>query len=620
MNRKNVEKSDTTKKIAKALEGNANISSSSSASSSHVSVPSSPKSSNKSPLLPRAYNHRDVLGLKKLTEWRKEESTLHTEHNRILQPGFMQRNAKDVLNDAESVKVEWLTDYCCPSVSTSLFLHIGKEMVVNYKVKEAKLNDVAQQVHAALLTAMPNAVKMLEDKVQSTLNDMLKPDGPLQSELLTLAIVLLSNHAINDYSDAQLEAAKRLIIDRERKKITDQIVSVVVRDYLNQHHQDLGLQLKSTHDIGKTHDYCFLGAAGSGKSTIAKQYLSDEQKNDYTILATDNYRAFILPNSFDHEKKSTKDVFTRTQDMAYLIKELVLDEINWKLKHEHCRSNIICDCINLEGAMHKLLAQGKLTSVVAAYRGEPGFVGIVERADHRAHDPDASPADKGRFIQTTDLLQGHVDASVQLLAKLPKNVTTIVYDTHVEKDAPPVKIAEIDSKLNVVVITDLRVTSEFFNKRQLNTAAINQVDLIFNSNDPLLLLATHPENKAKSVLDMVPRAKIQLEGGDKPIYIEKPEYIVKLKNKEGIIYAELTPVNDKVILNILDKRIFFAKSNADTIEGTVLRAMTRQVTLGGLSESFNAAYRDGDKQSFNSIMSQRNEQKQDNKSMPVKKM
>ncbi len=127
----------------------------------------------------------------------------------------------------------------------------------------------------------------------------------------------------------------------------------------------------------------------------------------------------------------TKDVFIRTQDMAYLIKELVQNEIDLKIEQNQCRSNVICDCILLDNQMRKWVSQGHVTSVIAAYRGEPGYVGIAERADSRAHDPKASLADKGRFVETTALLKGHALASQHILSSIPQHAITTVFDTGV---------------------------------------------------------------------------------------------------------------------------------------------------------------------------------------------
>ncbi len=53
--------------------------------------------------------------LSPLSTWSDAEQKTQQMHNRILQPGFMQRNASLVLEDAKNAGVDWITDVCCPS-------------------------------------------------------------------------------------------------------------------------------------------------------------------------------------------------------------------------------------------------------------------------------------------------------------------------------------------------------------------------------------------------------------------------------------------------------------------------------------------------------------------------
>src|SRR3990167_1411131 len=330
--------------------------------------------------------------------------------------------------------------------------------------------------------------------------------------------------------------------------------------------------------VENTTNYSFTGAAGSGKSTIIKNYLTDEQKTDYVVLATDNYRAFTLPDTDAHEEKSTRDIFTRTQDMAYLVKELVLEEIDEQIKQTHTRPNILCDCITLDKKMLNYLSDGTVHSYVAAYRGEPGYVGIAERADNRANDLQAGPADKGRFVNTNSLFEGHADASKRLISTLPNNTITKIYNTAVEKGKDPIEIATVDSNKHVVDISDLRVMSEFLNKSNVNINAVNPVDLILKKGGEIDAFANHPEYKAKAILELIPKSKY------------KEAYTVRLKENNDV-YAELrADKNGKITLDVLNKKLFFNKENSNSVEAAVLRALIRQVLKGDIVKSFNSAY------------------------------
>ena len=192
--------------------------------------------------------------------------------------------------------------------------------------------------------------------------------------------------------------------------------------------------------------------------------------------------------------------------MAYMIKELAQEEIDTQVKTKNERPNIICDCVTLESGMKVLLSTSKeVVSVFAAYNGEPGYIGIAERADNRAKDAGAGPGDKGRFVNTTSLLQGHASASARILSSVPNSAITDLYNTNVERGEAPVKIGKIDTIQNKLEITDLRVMAAFLNKRNINAEAVNQVGLIVKNN-PINTLSTHPENQAKSIIDLVPKS------------------------------------------------------------------------------------------------------------------
>lgn len=544
----------------------------------------------RNPSTPVPYNQRDVLGLRKFTEWTWQEEATHLEHNRILQPGFMHRDIKEVLADAKLAGVEWLTDVCCPSLQAALILHIGKEMVVNYKVSEEALDMVTHQIYQAMIANNPTFFLDLEIVISEKIDSLHANDDTSASITREkLADDMLKNNAaINAQSAECKKAAYRLVVDKERKKIIDQEIAKLVREYLEKNEDSFKIEKKTTHAIGKTHDYSFLGAAGSGKSTIAKQHFNESQKTDFVIIATDNYRIFTMPGTKKHEAKTTKNIFTRTQDMAYLIKELIQADLHAKKIN---RPNIICDCVTLDRGMKALLSQGTVTSAVAAYRGEPGYTGIAERADDRARNEQAAPADKGRFIETTALLKGHADASAQLLFNIPDNAVTTIYHTGGDKNSPPDKIATIDSKKNIIEIVDLRIMSEFLNKRNINTAAINQVDLIYDTNSSLNILSTHVENKAKSIIDLISDATFN------------PSFQIKL-NEGDTCYADIKLINGIATLTIANNEIFNEKATKDSVVGGLLRAITRQIQLGGIKESLNAAFKDGDKQSFEQAYNQ----------------
>ncbi len=214
-------------------------------------------------------------------------------------------------------------------------LNISKEMVVNYQVGENELNKKANDAYALLITDS-SVLQIIEKEIDSKFTEVSEDKTRIETAARALLTRNLSIDA-NSISEKQLAAAKNLVMDMERRKIIDSMVPKIVKNHLIGNAAELELTPKTRHDIGTTHDFAFLGAAGSGKSTIAQFHVSDGpdpgpepkkiDKNDCVILATDNYRVFTMPKTEAHEAIETKDVFIRTQDFAYMVKELVQKEI-----------------------------------------------------------------------------------------------------------------------------------------------------------------------------------------------------------------------------------------------------------------------------------------------------
>lgn len=539
---------------------------------------------------PAPYNHRDVMGLLPVSKWTTREETLHLKHNRILQNGFSTRKPQELVDIAKLAGEEWLTDICCPSIRSAIILHLAKELVVNYQIAEDELGKICNDIYAKIIAGDPLILKKLESEV----NDRFNKEKASSENIESRARKRLEKNKIvladltPEHQKRALAAAIAIENDLIQKGIVHEIIKGFVHQEIAKQAKSLGIAPKPVKVVGENSDFAFLGAAGSGKSTIARQWLDDAQKPQYVILATDNYRAFTIPGSEVSEAEATKDVFTRTQDMAYMVKELVQEELNDQIRAGK-RPDVICDCITLEYGMKQLLKQGRITSVVAAYSGDPGYVGIAERADYRARSEAASPADKGRFVNTSALLEGHASASSRLLSSVPEDAITGLYNTNVGVGEKPQLIGQIDSSKKELEIYDLRLVADFMNKRNINAEAENPVGLIYKKDNPLSTLSTHPENQARSLLDLVPQSRF------------KPAYTIILKDKNGEEYAKLKPnasMEGGVELQVINSEIFAQKATVETIEGSVLRSVTRQIAFGSLEASFNRAFDKGERQAF----------------------
>lgn len=520
--------------------------------------------------LSEAYNHRDVMDLKPLTLWSPREEQISLMQNRILQSGFLSRDPIEFLNDAKKAKISWLTDYACPSVSTSLFLNLAKEMVLTYKINDNDLNKKAQESFNTLIASNPDLINSLNTSIEQQLRLLLKTKDLTKEAIQHLNEANQSHE--NSYPQDVIEATSRLIVDQYKKEITNATLSITVKSILPTIEEELELTKKTQHTIGTTNDYCLLGAAGSGKSTISNRFLTETDKLDHVTLATDNYRCFSLPGTEAFERSPTQDVFTRTQDLAYMVKELVVTDL--KKKH-NSRPNIIFDGITLDKDIRNLFNQGgHVNSVMAAFIGS-GLVGIAERADSRAKNPNAAPADRGRFANTTALLEGHKKASKFLISSCPREVRTKIYDTR-GVTSEPLLIASLDDKNHNLEIHNLLLMSSFINKMNLNSAAEHPIELILNSDkrssSPLI---SSSELKAQSIIDLVAQAP------------NNQHYSITLEHKK-IPYLKLEYKDGKVISTALNSIIILDKlKNKDSIESAVLSSIIKNTSIRQLNISYH---------------------------------
>lgn len=143
--------------------------------------------------------------------------------------------------------------------------------------------------------------------------------------------------------------------------------------------------------------------------------------------------------------------------------------------------------------------------------------------------------------------------------------------------------------------------SEFLNKRNINAQAITQVDLILGGEKGKIkaeqsekgaigILMTHPEMKAKAILDLTLVKTASKNAA------EQSSYVLVLKDKTSDTpYLQLkADAQGKIGYEILNNDIFEKKIHDNTIESSVLRATIRQIELGSLAKSLEQAHSQGD--------------------------
>lgn len=353
----------------------------------------------------------------------------------------------------------------------------------------------------------------------------------------------------------------------EKKRITNQAIAQYIGSHRDVLEDEVGIERKDSFFKGKNIDYVFQGAAGSGKSTISRQFLDDETKKNYITLATDNYRGVEVPGTHRHEEgNETKNIFIRTQDMAYLVKELVHEELQ-SIIDNGSRPHIIIDCVNMDEFMHSLLEGSKeVNSFVAAYTGDSG-IGIAERAEKRAITSEA-PADKGRFMNTDSLFYSHASVSQNLLSAVPQTVITKIHSTDVDYGDKAPRIAEIDPVESNLRIYDLRLSSSFFNKKDIYTKAQSPIELAQGKYGDSLSIP----KKAEVMLDLVKN-----KHGGKSYSVDLFENTESSKK-----YASITcSKKGNLELKIHNKELFEKLAyDPASIQGGILRSISRQIAYG----------------------------------------
>ena len=189
----------------------------------------------------------------------------------------------------------------------------------NEEVMQKELASIKQQV-----LSLENKIAKLKAQEAFELTAMQKELAPIKQQGLSL-----ENKIAKLKTQAALEVAKEIERDLVKKAITNKVIGSFVKNQMqgksliqskgarrlqdiashitgNKHIDSstarqiesvaskLSLQPKVFYPLGKNEDFVFLGAAGSGKSTIAKQLLPHTNKSNYIVISTDNYRAVTM--------------------------------------------------------------------------------------------------------------------------------------------------------------------------------------------------------------------------------------------------------------------------------------------------------------------------------------
>ncbi|MGL5741901.1 MAG: zeta toxin family protein [Legionella sp.] len=507
------------------------------------------------------FNMRHVLTLKSFDRWNAEERRLQEQYNRILQPNFMEGDIQDQLKHANTAHEDWLTDVLVPKMQTALMLHLATRLFTDYQVDVEEVNEIAQTLFQNMQKSSECISQLTEvwSKMYKTLNQSEVQQNCVKKahERMTKLYPTLSQDS-HQY-EARFKSCFIMEKNKIQKKLVNESMSGFLDSRLDHFAQELRLQKKTVYSFAENRDFVFLGPAASGKSTISSQHIKKEDKKNYISLATDDYRSIILPYTEEFERQETEQVFIRTQDSAFLISELI-DERLQSLKD--ARPNVIIDGVTYKPAHKALVEKNNNSVIVCACLDDMSHA--VKRSYDRAQQEESGSADKGRYVNTTSLINMHKTASLNLLIYCAPNTTFSFYNTNVPRGTNPPLIATVNTHGEKTLTINhekcsLLYLASFFNKARANVGAKSDKHLFLSK-------LKRPEFQIDSLLAVMNHGfKIVLNGEP-----NKPCLIVK-KETDG-----------HIVMNILDPVQLKAKLQENVAETPLLQMLLLYGKLGSL--------------------------------------
>lgn len=515
------------------------------------------------------YNQRHVWDLNPLSTWSDQEIENHKKTNRIFQHGFLQENIDELIHHAKIANLNWLTDVACPTINTALSQHIAAALFTDYKIDNEAVNEASHTLYQRLITKNPLVSSDLNKQVEEKLKDSKEEIGQKTQELIDALAV---NEPVTDENSRSCHYLAEQMI---RKKIIHEVVSDYIDENLPALVDRLKLGKKPSLPHHQNRDFVLLGPPASGKSTVSKQYFSSEEKNGYVTLATDDYRGITLPGarSVAFEARKTDQVFTRTQDSSYLLKEIIINRMN---KKKDNRPNVIIDVVTYEKSLKEIVDGNEKTTIIFACLDDVDKA--VSRSYQRAQAEEAGSADKGRYVNTTNLLAQHKYAGINLLMFFSPGESIDLFDTNLaSKEDKPFLMGNLsnegDEKILKIQVAGLAKLTDFFNKERTNTAAINQSTTFFRqvSKNPF---------KVEAVLNLL----------NPPANLEKLSLYETFDNGEQRPFLTIKKIEGKMIVEIHDLQALSQALDKPTVEATLLKHLIIQAHLGGIKEARKALF------------------------------
>lgn len=517
------------------------------------------------------YQQRHVIGLKGVKDWTATEIQNHKTYNRVFQKEFTDINPDKIIELSLLSKEDWITDWLCPNVEAAAKLNIAADLIVQYQVSADDLNDTAQ----ALLQHIQIVEPKIFDDVSSDVDKALR----LEAKVIQKKAQDKFQQKYPVASESAAENADRLAAfvqvetQRRRMAIQNEKLAAALDKIMPTIAGQLSLQPKPIFPRGKNNDFAFLGAPGSGKSTLSNQYISKEDKAKYISLATDDYRGVVIHE--EHEKIPTDQVFLRTQDSAYYIKELVQKRVENKPQ----RPNVILDCVSIE-YWHKALLEPSKAQMVSTIACLDDISLVPARAYFRAIDEQSGPADKGRQVNTTSLFKTHQDSSTRLLSTLPPGVKSKLFNTNVKRGMQPLSFAEVDlsNGQRVIEVFDLTRLSNFVCKANVNVNAEYPDELYFTKVNDIYKFTFDKHHQAEQVFNMI-KSKPDPRN---PAW-SKPAYDMVLRSNQHPYAKIVENQYGLLIFDVLDPAIFRQILKKRNNESRALTSLILHIHNGSLN-------------------------------------
>jgi hypothetical protein len=448
----------------------------------------------------------------------------YLETSSLLETGNTYRGKEEIIKAMLATREEWLTDVCCPSVSTCILIHIAKELFVNYKIDPSECYIKAAEIYEKM-REQTNGFSDINNQTNNLTIDSVTDDQVVTRLKKNNQNLKAKGQDLVDITNKHVKFyCRENLLDIERRKKLNELASASVSDYFMNHAiVEFKLKAKSKPQLKRT-NYLFLGPPASGKSTLIRAKKLD--LSELIMVGTDHYRAFSSiieprsPKSDDTTKMEDLEKYrntmgVRTQDIAFLIKTSIISKILEEQKHNQPLPNIVADVVNLDHNISQILKHGlghgvKLVSSVALYIGING--GALERAYKRALQSD-DPADKDRYCNTKAINEAHTTLSKNLFRSIPDFDITNIYNTDVANGAANEKIATINPMKNEIDVYSLIIFSSFLCKANLNIQARHPVEMILNpkiqNSSESSLLITDLDVRAKALLDLIKNRAIE---------------------------------------------------------------------------------------------------------------